>query len=506
MNSTPASLRPRVAKPVALAQLIPGAPNVGITGVTLDSRTIEPGDLYVALPGTRTHGATFADAAVRAGAAAMLTDSAGAALASGSPLPTVTVTSPRSEMARIAAEVYGRPSQRLTMLGVTGTTGKTSTSFLLAAALGQAGHRVGTIGTVGFRLGEDVLVSRRTTVTTPESPDLQALLGYFVEQGADAIAMEVSSHALAQGRTDEVVFDVAGFTNLGRDHLDYHADLEDYFQAKARLFRKGHARAAVINIDDDYGRRLAAEIAEADAIPLVTTGAGADADYHIVDAAPLPDGRSRLRLATPGGLHQFDLGLLGDFNQRNAATAAAMLESIGVDLDTALPGLATAAIPGRMQRVDLGAGAPHTVVDFAHTPESVAAALAALPRGRRIVVLGCGGDRDQAKRAPMGAAAAAGAQVVVVTDDNPRSEDPAAIRATVLQGARDAARVSGSVVVDGGVRSEAIALALSQAGPEDWVAVLGKGHETGQQLADRVVPFDDVTALRDAWSQIGANR
>ncbi|HAM43692.1 MAG TPA: UDP-N-acetylmuramoyl-L-alanyl-D-glutamate--2,6-diaminopimelate ligase [Propionibacteriaceae bacterium] len=506
MNSTPASLRPRVPEPVSLARLIPGAPSVGITGVTLDSRTVEPGDLYVALPGASTHGAKFAATAAQAGAAAMVTDAAGAALASGSPLPVVTVADPRSELARLAAEVYQRPSERLTMLGVTGTTGKTSTSFLLAAALAQAGHRVGTIGTVGFRLGDEVLVSRRTTVTTPEAPDLQALLGYFVEHGADAIAMEVSSHALAQGRTDEVVFDVAGFTNLGRDHLDYHADMEDYFQAKARLFRNGHARAAVINIDDDYGRRLAAEVAHADSMPLVTTGTRADADYRVLAATALPGGRSRLRLATPRGVHEFDLGLLGDFNQRNAATAAAMLESIGIDLDTALPGLARAAIPGRMQLVDLGADAPHAVVDFAHTPESVAAALAALPRGRRIVVLGCGGDRDQAKRAPMGAAAADGAQVVVVTDDNPRSEDPAVIRAAVLQGARQAAQSSGAEVIDGGIRSEAIAVALSQAGPEDWVAVLGKGHETGQQLADRVVPFDDVTALRDAWARIGVHR
>lgn len=506
MNSTPASLRPRVPEPVSLARLIPGAPSVGITGVTLDSRTVEPGDLYVALPGTSTHGAKFAATAAQAGAVAMLTDAAGAALAAGSGLPVISVANPRSEMARLAAEVYQRPSERLTMLGVTGTTGKTSTSFLLAAALGQAGHRVGTIGTLGFRLDDEVLVSRRTTVTTPEAPDLQALLGYFAERGADAIAMEVSSHALAQGRTDEVIFDVAGFTNLGRDHLDYHADMEDYFQAKARLFRDGRARAAVINIDDDYGRRLAAEIAQAGSMPLVTTGAGADADYRVLAATELSGGGSRVQLATPGGIHEFDLGLLGDFNQRNAATAAAMLESIGIDLDTALPGLAQAAVPGRMQLIDLGVGAPYAVVDFAHTPESVAAALAALPSGRRIVVLGCGGDRDQAKRAPMGAAAADGAQLVVVTDDNPRSEDPAAIRATVLQGAREAARHSGAEVIDGGIRSEAIAVALSQAGPQDWVAVLGKGHETGQQLADRVVPFDDATALREAWSQIGANR
>lgn len=501
--STAASLRPQVP-PVSLATLIPEAADVGVSGVTLDSRNVQAGDLYVALPGASTHGARFASAAVASGAVAIVTDAAGAGLAAGLGVPVITVDDPRAQLARWAAEVYQRPGERLALFGVTGTTGKTSTSFLLAAALTQAGHQVGTIGTLGFRLGEQTLTSTRTTVTTPEAPDLQALLGYLAQHGADAIAMEVSSHALAQGRTDELVFDVAGFTNLGRDHLDYHASMEDYFQAKARLFRDGHARAAVINIDDDYGRRLAAEVDKAATMPLVTTGAGPEADYRVIAAAELPGGGSLLRLQTPQGVREFELGLLGDFNHRNAATAAAMLELAGIDLALALPGLAQARVPGRMQVVDLGESAPHAVVDFAHTPESVAAALAALPKGRRIAVLGCGGDRDQAKRGPMGAAAAHGAQVVVVTDDNPRSEDPATIRAAVLAGARQAARDSGAEVIDGGIRSEAIALALRMAGPDDWVAVLGKGHETGQQLADRTVPFDDVTAVNNAWSPLGA--
>lgn len=500
--SNAVSLRPQVP-PVSLATLIPDAPDVPVGGVTLDSRNVQPGDLYVALPGASTHGARFAEVAVAAGAVAVLTDAAGAEVAAEVRRPVITVEDPRAHLARLAAEVYQRPGERLTMLGVTGTTGKTSTSFLLAAGLAQAGHHVGTIGTLGFRLGDQMLTSTRTTVTTPEAPDLQALLGYLAQHGADTVAMEVSSHALAQGRTDELVFDVAGFTNLGRDHLDYHASMEDYFQAKARLFRDGHARAAVINIDDEYGRRLAAEVGKAGGMPMVTTGAGVDADYRVVAASDLPGGGSLVQLQTPQGVQEFELGLLGDFNRRNAATAAAMLDLAGIDLNQALPGLALARVPGRMQMVDLGESAPHAVVDFAHTPESVAAALAALPAGRRIVVLGCGGDRDQAKRGPMGAAAAQGAQVVVVTDDNPRSEDPAEIRAAVLDGAREAARDSGAEVIDGGIRSEAIALALRLAGPNDWIAVLGKGHETGQQLADRTVPFDDVTAVNAAWSQLG---
>lgn len=501
MTATPSSLRPEHSAPVSLATLVPGAPAVPISGITLDSRSVQPGDLYVALPGAVTHGARFAAQAVAAGAVAVLTDRVGADLAGGVAASVVVTDNPRAEMARVAAAVYHHPGERLRLLGVTGTTGKTSTTFLLAAGLMAVGEHVGTVGTLGFRLDTQTLASSRTTVTTPEAPDLQGLLAYLVERGAGAAAMEVSSHALALSRTDALVFDVAGFTNLGRDHLDFHTDQEDYFQAKARLFRDGHSRAAVINVDDEYGRRLAAEVA-ADGLPFVTTGDSVATDYHVISAEPLPAGGSRLFLATPSGQRVFDLGMLGDFNRRNATTAAAMLEVAGVDLDRALPGLAAAQVPGRMQSVDLGPGAPRAVVDFAHTPESVAAALAALPPGRRLVVLGCGGDRDQAKRGPMGAAAAAGADVVVVTDDNPRSEDPVAIRASILAGARTAAATTGATVIDGGDRASAIGLALSLAHRGDWVAVLGKGHETGQQLADRTVPFDDATALITQWSAV----
>jgi UDP-N-acetylmuramoyl-L-alanyl-D-glutamate--2,6-diaminopimelate ligase len=405
-------------------------------------------------------------------------------------------------MARVAMEVYGRPGELLSLYGVTGTTGKTSTTFLLAAALAAAGRKVGTIGTIGFTLAGLQLSAPRTTVTTPESPDLQALLALLAERGADSIAMEVSSHALALHRVDGLVFDVAAFTNLGRDHLDFHPDQEHYFQAKAALFRDGRCRAAVVNIDDEYGRRLAAEVAADPSLRLVTTGGSPAADYHPLASEPAAAGRSRVLLATPSGPVEFTLGLLGDFNVRNAATATAILDSARIDLAAALPGFAEAFIPGRMQRVDLGPGAPGVVVDFAHTPESVAAALSALPAGRRIVVLGCGGDRDHAKRGPMGAAAAAGAAVVVVTDDNPRSEDPAAIRAAVLAGARATAATSGAEVIDGGGRSAAIGRALGLAGAGDWVAVLGKGHETGQQLARRTIAFDDVEVVKAEWARV----
>jgi len=502
MTSTSAPLRPSRNRPVQLSGLFPSAPRLAVSGVSIDSRSVLPGDLYVGLPGNLTHGARFAAAAAQAGAVAMLTDAAGAELAAGSGLPTVVVADPRAELARAAAEVYGRPGERLALFGVTGTTGKTSTSFLLAAGLAAAGHQVGTVGTIGFRLGEQQLASGRTTVTTPESSDLQALLAYLEEQGADAVAMEVSSHALALHRVDELQFGVAGFTNLGRDHLDFHHDQESYFQAKAELFRHGRAAAAVVCIDDEYGRRLAEEIRESGHLPLVTTGAAAPADYHVTSAELQPDGSRLVRLATPTGEVGFPLGLLGEFNLRNATTAAAMLDVAGLDLAVALAAFGRAAVPGRMQRVDLGPGAPGVIVDFAHTPESVTAALHGLPAGRRIAVLGCGGDRDQAKRGPMGAAAATGAQVVIVTDDNPRSEDPVAIRAAVLAGAFEAAASSGAQVIDGGDRATAIRTALTMAGPQDWIAILGKGHERGQQLANETVPFDDVAVVARQWRSI----
>ncbi len=505
MTASPHALRPAQVAPVSLASLWPGAPDLPITGVSLDSRGIAPGDLYVALPGAATHGARFAAQAVAAGAVAVLTDPSGRALTDGLPAVVLVADNPRADMARLAATVYNHPGDRLALFGVTGTTGKTSTTFLLAAGLAAAGHRVGTIGTIGFRVGDTALPANRTTVTTPEAPDLQSLLAVMVERGADAVAMEVSSHALALSRTDELVFGVAGFTNLGRDHLDFHRDQEDYFQAKARLFRDGRTRAAVINIDDEFGRRLATQVGRG-GLPLVTTGESPEADYRVLAATALASGGSHLQLATPSGVREFELGLMGDFNRRNATTAAAMLELAGIDLGVALPALATATVPGRMQSVDLGEGAPRAVVDFAHTPESVAAALAALPSGRTVVVMGCGGDRDQAKRGPMGAAAAAAARVVVVTDDNPRSERPEAIGAAILAGAQREAVRSGATVIDGGERADAIGLALKLAGPTDWVAVLGKGHETGQQLADRAVPFDDVTALAEQWSRLGGSR
>lgn len=477
---------------VPLASLVPGASGV-VTGVCLDSRRVRPGDLYVGLPGARTHGARFAADAARAGAIVLLTDAAGAALAADSGLPVAVVADPRTAMAPLAAAVHGHPADHLEAFAVTGTNGKTSTVFLLEAALAALRRRVATIGTIGFRVDGRFLEAPRTTITTPESPDLQALLARMVAAGSDTLAMEVSSHALDLARVDAVGFTAAGFTMLGQDHLEYHHTMDAYFAAKAKLFTEGRTRHAVVNTADPWGARLAAAVRDDGRATLTTTQASG-ADYRAETASPRPDGGWEVRLAHPGGTTRFGLSMLGVFNVANAVTALAMVGAAGLDVDAAAAGLAAAHVPGRMQRVDLGPGRPHVVVDFAHTPQAVASALGALPRtGRRIAVLGAGGDRDPSKRGPMGEAAAAASDLVIVTDDNPRSEEPAAIRAAVLAGARG----HGAEVIDGGDRRSAIALALRTAVAGDWVAVLGKGHETGQDIGGVISPFDDVAVVRE---------
>lgn len=492
-------LRPQQTPGIPLERWAPGATGY-VRGVTFDSRLVCPGDLYVGLPGTRTHGARFATNAVAAGAVAVVTDAEGAALAADCGVPVVVVADPRRAMAKMAAEVYGNPARGLTMSAVTGTNGKTSTVFLLQSALQALGRNVATIGTLGYRIGESDLPMGRTTITTPESPDLQALLAIMAERGADSVAMEVSSHALALHRVDAITFDVAGFTMLGQDHLEFHSDMENYSAAKFGLFLGGASRLAVVNIDDPWGRSLARLVKEDGHAALVTTSIDRPADYRVTQVERHSDGSSDVTLQHRGGHVRFSLTMLGDFNVRNALTALAMVGSLGLDVERAASGLRDAQVPGRMQRVGLGAGSPNVVVDFAHTPQAVAAALGSLPEGgARIVVLGAGGDRDSTKRGPMGAAAAAAADVVIVTDDNPRSELPQTIREEVLAGARLAG--TNAEIIDGGERRAAIAMALSRARARDWVAILGKGHETGQEVAGVIQPFDDVSVVHEVWQE-----
>ena len=496
---TDGSLRPRNHPGLELAEPAPGASG-HLTGLCLDSRQVLPGDLYVALPGLTAHGADFVGGALARGALAVYTDAAGAARVGQVGVPVIVVADPRVAMGELAARIYGYPARRLTTFGVTGTNGKTSTVFLLEAALAALGRRVATIGTIGFRLGGQRVESARGTVTTPDAPDLQAMLARLAEQGADTAAMEVSSHALALHRVDGIMFDVVGFTMFGQDHLDYHATLEDYFAAKARLFTGDLARVAVINADDPWGRRLMEQVRADGRLRLVTTGVETDdADYRVTGWVTRPDGAADVTVRTPEAVVEYRVSMLGDFNVRNSLTALAMVGAAGLEVARAASGVVDAQVPGRMQRLDLGPGLPHVVVDFAHTPQAVEAALHALPPGRRLVVLGAGGDRDPHKRALMGAAAARNADVVVVTDDNPRSEVPQDIRTAVLAGARSAAG-AGVRVIDGGGRGDAIHLALESAGPGDWVAILGKGHETGQTIGTEVIPFDDVEVVR-VWAR-----
>ena len=506
------ALRPRRVAPVGLAELFPDASpdaTVPVSGVTLDTRLVQPGDLFVALPGRHQHGAAFAGAAARAGAVAILTDRAGAGSAAAAGPPVVVVSDPRTAMATAAARVYGEPARAMTMYAVTGTNGKTTTCYLLEAALRSAGVRTGLVGTIGFRLDGVDLPGARTTVTTPESPELQGLLGYLREGGASAVSMEVSSHALVLGRADAVLFDVAAFTNLGRDHLDFHGDLESYFEAKASLFTPERTRRAVLNVDDPRGETLRRRLATEDSVPVTRVGLGPSADVHPLQIGPVRRGRTRLRASVLGEPVEAWLAAPGDYNVCNALTALAMVAVTGGDVVAAAAGLDRAVVPGRMERVELGATAPLAYVDFAHTPQAVTAALSAVrnsaePGGRLLAVLGCGGDRDPAKREPMGAAAAGVADVVVVTDDNPRGEDPAAIRSAVLRGARLEARSGGRrvEVFDGGDRRRAIAAALAGSGPGDVVVVLGKGHERGQEVAGALLPFVDVDVLGQEWRRI----
>lgn len=472
-----------------------------LTGVTLDSRAVAPGDLYAALPGSRTHGARFALAAAGAGAAAVITDPAGAELAraDGVTAPVLVVPDPRAVLGRAAAWVYGDPATRLSTYGITGTNGKTTTAYLLAAALGRAGRRTGLIGTVEVRIGDDAVPSARTT---PEAPDVQRLLALMADRELDDCVMEVSSHALSYGRVDGIVYDVAGFTNLSQDHLDFHPTMEDYFAAKAELFTPARSRRGVICVDDGWGRRLAGRAG----VPAVTLSCtGADADWTVSEPAPQAAGTA-FTLTGPGGVRiRAGSPLPGAFNVANTALALVMLATAGHDPAGLLEPGGKVRVPGRMERVggraqDAGnAGAarddgPVAVVDYAHTPDAVAKALRALRPGTAgplVVVLGAGGDRDRGKRAGMGAAAAANADVVIVTDDNPRSEPPATIRAAVLAGARDGA----AELVEIGDRATAIAEGVRRAGAGGTLLVAGKGHEQGQEVAGVVHPFDDRSVL-----------
>ena len=474
-----------VAPPAALAAL-------PVRAMTLDSRAVRPGDVFVALGGAQRHGLDFAAAALDAGAAAVLFEApAPAGHPAANDPRALGVPGLRGRLGLVAARLHGRPSEAMPVIGVTGTNGKTSTVQLLAQAIEALGGRAGSIGTLGAGLHGQLVAGERTT---PDVLSVHALMAGLRDAGASHVAMEVSSHALDQGRVLGLRFDVAVFTNLTRDHLDYHGDMAAYGAAKAKLFRWPGLRAAVVNLDDAFGRELHAQLPE-DVRRIGVSSRGEDAaSLHAEDIAL--GGHGLAFTLVRGGEHAAVRSpLLGRFNVDNLLAVAGALLALGHPLAAVaavLGGLQP--VDGRMSRVGGGAGQPLVVVDYAHTPDALEQALGTLrahAAGRLDCVFGCGGDRDRGKRPLMGAIAERLADRVIVTDDNPRTEPGDAIVAQILAGLQrpQAARV----IRD---RAQAIGTALAEAAPGDVVLVAGKGHEAYQEVDGVRTPFDDLAVAR----------
>ncbi|WP_079099957.1 UDP-N-acetylmuramoyl-L-alanyl-D-glutamate--2,6-diaminopimelate ligase [Streptomyces sp. WMMB 322] len=507
-NVTSGTPRPAQVRPVPLAELArrlntaapQGAEEAPVTGITHDSRAVRPGDVYAALPGARFHGADFASQAASLGAAAVLTDPAGTERSADTGLPVLTVPDPRARMGALAAEIYGEPGRDLLQIGITGTSGKTTTAYLVDGGLREAAAKTdeltGLIGTVESRIGDERLKSERTT---PEATDLQALFAVMRERGVTAVAMEVSSHALVLGRVDGCVFDIAVFNNLSPEHLDFHPDMEDYFRAKRQLFTRARSRAGVVNFDDEYGQRLITE----SEVPVTTFSAEGhpDADWRAEDVEVGPLGSTFTAVGPKDESVRAAAPIPGPFNVANALAALTALVAAGIDPQTAADGIAAVpGVPGRLERVDVGQDYL-AIVDYAHKPDAVESVLFAIRKvteGRVHAVLGCGGDRDPNKRTAMGSALARLSDTAVLTSDNPRTEDPLAILATMLAGAAEVPAYDRGTVLLEEDRAAAIRLAVERAEPGDTVIVLGKGHEQGQDIAGVVRPFDDTRVLREA--------
>jgi len=460
-----------------------GGAAVAIRDLAYDTRAATPGSLFFCIPGLRADGHDFAVAAVAAGAVALVCERPVAA-----DVPQLLVPSVRDAMGPISAVAFGEPSRAMTLAGITGTNGKTTTAFLIEQCFAALGMTTGLLGTIETHVAGAIEAAGRTT---PESVDLQRTLARMRAAGVTGAAMEVSSHGLAMGRVDGVWYASATFTNLTQDHLDFHETMEEYFAAKALLFDPARAGTAAINADDEAGRRLTALTT----LPAVTFGVDHPADVRATDVRMDAAGSSFVCLA-PQGRVPVRVRLAGPFNVSNALAALATIHALGLDVEKAAAGIeATPGVPGRFERVD--GGRDFTVlVDYAHTPDSVQRVLHAARRicsGRLTIVVGCGGDRDRAKRPLMGAAAVALADRAILTSDNPRSEEPGAIIADMEQGARETGRTY-EVEVD---RRAAISAAVRDARPGDVIVIAGKGHESGQEFAGRTVPFDDRTVARE---------
>jgi UDP-N-acetylmuramoyl-L-alanyl-D-glutamate--2,6-diaminopimelate ligase len=509
-GSAPSTLRPEhpVARP--LAQLVAefglechgDLDGVEVTGVALSSAAVEPGDLYVGVPGRNAHGARFAAAAAEAGAVAVLTDEDGSAIAAESGLPVIVTQDARAALGAVAAWIYRTDENSATLFGVTGTNGKTSVVYLLNAILGQLGVVSGLSSTAERRIGSTAISSR---LTTPEASELHALLARMREEAVRAVAIEVSAQALTRHRVDGIVFDVVGFTNLSHDHLDDYAAMDDYFAAKLELFQPDRARRGVVTVDSDWGRTLV----ERSRIPVTTlsSSAGGDAEWTMTVVDESVD-HTEFVLEGPDGRHlQTRVPLLGWYMAANAALAIVMLVESGYDLGAIAQALdrdggIDAFIPGRAERIS-GATGPVVFIDYGHSPDAFLSTLGALRKvtdGKIVMVFGADGDRDTTKRTDMGAIAARGSDAVVITDFHPRYEDPAAIRAALLEGARHA--VPDLELYEVPDPRDAFRKALSLAGEGDVVLYAGPGHEDYQEVAGERIPYsareDARLALREA--------
>jgi UDP-N-acetylmuramoyl-L-alanyl-D-glutamate--2,6-diaminopimelate ligase len=456
--------------------------------------------VYVAFAGARFHGSEFIEQAMANGAVAVLTDEVGAAVADAVGLSCIVVPDVRQVLGAASSMIYGNPAESMTMVGITGTNGKTTTAYLLDAALRAAGQTTGLIGTITTTIDGESVASIRTT---PEATDLFALLAMMKERGVDAVVMEVSSHALVMGRVNGVIFDSMGFTNLSQDHLDFHHTMENYLAAKALAFTPIHARQGVVLLLNDDSQSWSRSLMGLAQIPLTVirdtnvSGDGSDVTFRVnaggENSATVKSTADEVEVVTQ---------LAGSWNVLNAVLAQQLAVSVGVSADLAIAGISSvSSVPGRLEPVQVRENPIEGFVDYAHTPDAVEQVVSELrslagTQRKLVVVIGCGGDRDPFKRPLMGAAAARWADVVVITDDNPRSEDPAIIRAAVMTGAASA-NASASLV-NVADRQAAIQQAVDLAGPDGLVAVLGKGHETGQEVAGVVTPFDDRAALRRA--------
>ncbi len=474
-----------------------GQPDADIEGLAYDSRRVGPGYLFVAVRGYKLDGHDFIGDALARGASALVIER-GHIPAPATEVPVISVSDSRAALAELSARFYGNPSRHLSVLGVTGTNGKTTTAFLVESILRVAGIHTGLLGTVKYRIGEREFEVDRTT---PESLDLQHLYREMVDAGVEAVAMEVSSHALELHRVDSTHFEVAAFTNLSQDHLDFHHTMEDYFQAKARLFASRErgglaARNAVINLDDPTGERLlplcAGEIITYGTRLAMLEGAILDMDLRGMTVRLSFRGRE-IALRSP---------LTGAFNLQNIMAATGIILAMGLQLDDAAAGIEVfTGVPGRFELIEADGFA--VLVDYAHTPDSLKKAIQAardLATGKVITVFGCGGDRDREKRPLMGKWAGKLSDYAIITSDNPRSEDPEAIIDQVEEGLKPEVTGGWARMAD---RREAIAEALRMAAEGDLVLVAGKGHEQGQTIGDRVIPFSDVEVVGQLLEELG---